>query len=337
MISSNKRNPDIYHGKNKKSDFFEGWYFKFVQPRTGNTYCFIPGIFKGSHENESYSFIQVLNGNESSFKYLIFEKDKFKASTSEFNVSVDKSSFSLNKVDLNINKDNEKVFGTLYFYNIIRWPDSNINPGSMGFYNYLDFMQCYSQVCVVDGFIKGKLNINNEIIDFTDGKVYIEKNWGRSFPYSYIWIQGNSFDRRHGSVTCSIANIPLPFHLRSFTGFLIGINDKDKFYKFTSINRSKLSIKCQKQKIILESNNKDHCLKIEATYKEDAFMKLYAPCNGQMIPIARETLHGSLQVSLYNKERHMLFNDKCSYAGVEFSKNYRNLINKNRKVENSIN
>ncbi|MDS0524252.1 hypothetical protein NNC19_01090 [Clostridium sp. SHJSY1] len=46
----------------------------------------------------------------------------------------------------------------------------------MGFYNYLDFMECYSQVCAVDGYIRGKLYINEEEIDFTGGKVYVEKN-----------------------------------------------------------------------------------------------------------------------------------------------------------------
>lgn len=321
------RNPDIFHKKNKRSNFFEGWYFKIVQPCTGHTYCFIPGVFISSEEGQSHSFIQVLKGNENNFKYLKFKKDEFKASTSEFNLKVEASSFSLNQIDLNINQKDEKISGTLYFNNIITWPDSIINPGSMGFYNYLSFMQCYSQVCAVDGFIRGKLFINGETVDFTGGKLYVEKNWGRSFPYSYIWVQGNSFTKGDGSVTCSIGQIPLPFPLRSFTGFLIGIYAKGKFYKFTTINRSTLSINCENEETVLETYNKDYFLKIEAYYKQGAFMNLYAPRDGSMRPIASETLNGNLRVTLYDKKRNcMIFSDNCSSAGIEFSENYINLI-----------
>lgn len=323
------RNPDIYHGKNKKTNFFEGWYFKIVQPHTGHTYCFIPGVFISSDEGYSHSFIQVIKGNENNFKYLRFEKEQFEASTLEFNLKVEKSFFSLNQIDLNINQQDEKIFGTLYFDNIIKWPDSIINPGSMGFYNYLGFMQCYSQVCAVDGLARGKLDINGESVDFTGGKLYIEKNWGKSFPYSYIWVQGNSFEEGDGSVTCSIGNIPLPFPFGSFMGFLIGIYAKGRFYKFTSINKSTLSINCESEKMVLETYNKDYFLKIEASYKQETFMNLYAPHDGNMIPIASETLNGNLNVTLYDKKRNcMIFNDNCTSAGIEFSKDYMNLINR---------
>lgn len=323
------RNPDIYHGKNKKLNFFEGWYFKIVQPYTGNTYCFIPGLFISNKKGFSHSFIQVLKGNENNFKYLRFMKDEFKASKSEFNLNVGESSFSINAINLNISQQHEKIFGTLRFDNIIKWPDSIINPGSMGFYNYLGFMQCYSQVCATDGIVRGKLCINGKDIDFTGGKLYIEKNWGKAFPYSYIWAQGNSFENGDGAVTCSIGHVPLPFKLKSFTGFLIGVYVKGRFYKFTTINRSNLLINCENEKIILETYNKKYSLKIEGSYKEEDFMKLYAPCNGSMIPIASETLHGNLKIMLYDKKRNcIIFNDTCTSSGIEFSKDYMNLVDR---------
>lgn len=322
-------NPDVYHGKNKKSNFFEGWYFKLVEPKRGDTYCFIPGIFISDKVGQSHSFIQVLKGNENNFEYLRYKKDDFIAKTNKFDVSVGKSSFSLNEINININVQNEKINGTLYFHNIIKWPDSIINPGSMGFYNYLGFMECYSQVCAVDGVIKGSLSINSKLVDFTGGKVYIEKNWGKAFPYSYIWVQGNSFKNGEGSVTCSLGHIPLPFPLKSFTGFLIGFYSKGKFYKFTSINKSTLSIKYERENLVLETHNNNYFLKIEAHFKKETFMDLYAPYDGTMKPQARETLNGDLIVTLYDKKKSsIIFKDTCSIAGIEFSEDYINLINR---------
>lgn len=319
------KNPDAYHGKKKKSNFFEGWYFKLVQPYTGYTYSFIPGIFISDKEEESHSFIQILKGDESNYNYLRFNKGLFNASTAELNLKVHNSFFSLREMKLEISQQSEEIYGTLHFNNIIKWPDSVINPGSMGFYNYLGFMQCYSQVCAIDGEISGELFINGKRLDFTGGKLYVEKNWGRSFPNSYIWVQGNSFENEEGSVTCSIGSIPLPF--RSFTGFLIGIYARKNFYKFTSINKSTLSISCKDEKIILEAYNKEYFLKIEGCYSKDRFMNLYAPYEGNMVPIANETLCGSLKVLLYdNKKNSLIFNDSCSSAGIEFSQNYKDLI-----------
>ncbi|ERI90088.1 hypothetical protein HMPREF1982_04355 [Clostridiales bacterium oral taxon 876 str. F0540] len=319
------RNPDIYHGRNKDYNFFEGWYFKIVHPHRNITYCFIPGIFLSNKKECSHSFIQVLNGYESNFKYLTFKRSDFKASSSKFDVSVENNHFSLNRINININEQEIKIMGNLEFNNIIKWPDTLINPGSMGFYNYLSFMQCYSQVCAIDGYIKGSLDINGENIDFTGGKVYIEKNWGKAFPYSYIWVQGNSFNSSHGAVTASIGHVPMPF--TSFTGFLIGINANNKFYKFTTINKSKISIKFDDESIILEAHKKDCILKLRGIYEEKNFMNLFAPREDKMVPIARETLQGRLEVILYDKKSNeIILNDSCNCAGIEFSGNYKELM-----------
>lgn len=329
-MPKNLINPDLYHGNNKKNNFFEGWYFKIVQPSKNLTYCFIPGIFLSSKENCTHSFIQVLKGHEASFKYLKYNQDEFITSKTEFNIAVGESSFSLKEINLNINQENEKIREKLSFSDIVKWPDSIINPGSMGFYNYLTFMQCYSQVCAVDGCIEGHLNINGEVVDFTGGNVYIEKNWGKEFPYSYIWVQGNSFSKGNGAVTCSIGHIPFLF--TSFTGFLIGAYIKGRFYKFTTINKSTLSFSIEKEKLTIDTYNKNYFLKIEALYKNETFLDLFAPRADSMIDIASESLQGSLALSLYDRKRQcMIFNDTCSSAGIEFSGDYKGLNKRIKK------
>ena len=48
-------------------------------------------------------------------------------------------------------------------------------------------MECYSQVCAIDGDIEeGHLKINGQVIDFSNGKYYIEKNWEKVFlPHGF--------------------------------------------------------------------------------------------------------------------------------------------------------
>ena len=321
--------PNSYHGKNKKSNFFEGWYYKLVEPLKGEAYCFIPGIFFSDTKEYSHSFIQVIISKDNNYEYLKYNKDEFIASSSEFILNIDKNYFSLTQIDINLVKPNINIFGTLFFNNIIKWPDTIINPGSMGFYNYFNFMQCYSQVCALDGNIIGKLYINNEMVDFTGGKIYIEKNWGKSFPSSYIWLQANSFTKEETSVTCSIGAIPIPFSSRSFTGFLIGISVKGMVFKFTSINRSKLIVSFENEDIELKVYNKNYLLLIKATYNKNNFMNLYAPISNEMIPMAKETLTGIIAIKLIDKKKNCNITEGISYsAAIEVCGNYFNMSKK---------
>ena len=43
-------------------------------------------------------------------------------------------------------------------------------------------MECYHGIVSMDHTVNGLIEINNEKIDFSEGRGYIEKDWGRSFP-----------------------------------------------------------------------------------------------------------------------------------------------------------
>jgi len=148
-------NPDLYHGGKKEKDFFEGWYFKIVDKDNLYKFAFIPGISLGKSSNEHHSFIQIVDGFDTKYNYLRFDKSDFKFdnSSTDFKIGVNSNIFSLDKINLNLKYDNRSIKGNLLFKNIIKWKGSIINPGSMGFYNYLNFMECYSQVCALNGDI----------------------------------------------------------------------------------------------------------------------------------------------------------------------------------------
>ena len=284
-------NPDLYHGNNKKSNFFEGWYFKLVDKNMTNVISLIPGIYLGKSIENSHSFIQILQGNKANYSYKKFAKDEFSSkSNSELNINIANSSFSLNEISLSINDDIDNITGCVRFKNVLKWPDSIINPGSMGYYNFIPFMQCYSQVSVMDMDLQGTLCINGCEIDFNGGKGYIEKNWGSAFPYSWTWVQCNSFKNRKASISCSIGHIP--FMLTSFRGFLIGLFVDDKFYKFTTINKSTLTIVQNDLDVIITTENKKYKLIIETKTDKKDYMLCMGPREDKMIPLVEENLKG---------------------------------------------
>lgn len=314
-------NPNLYHGKHKNKNFFEGWYFKIVDKKNDYKLAIIPGISYGNKENEHHSFIQILNGKESNFNYLTYDINDFKYNNNRFRICVHSNIFTLGNMNLSIESNNLSIHGNLIFKNLVKWPGSIINPGSMGFYNYLKFMECYSQVCALNGSIIGNLNINNVNVDFTGGKVYIEKNWGSSFPKSWLWIQSNSFKSRKASVTCSIGTIPSP--IKNFTGFLIGVTLENEFYSFTTINRSKISIQNFGDDVALTVTKKNLKLTLKTYTNLKDFLVLKAPNKGSMTSTVKETINGQVYMLLEDtKLNKKIFEDIGLSTGVEYGGNF---------------
>ncbi len=311
------RNPNLYHGDKKKRNFFEGWYFKICDKYDDNVFAFISGIAKGKSNKDSHSFVQVLEGKYALYSYIKFNEDDFGFKKDHFHVCVKDNSFSLEEMKLNLIYKNKIIKGSLKFKNIKKWSDSLINPGSMGFYNYFWFMECYTQVCAQDGDIDGELQIGDEIIDFTGGKVYVEKNWGKSFPKSWIWVQSNSFDEERISFTCSIGRVPFMFG--SFSGFLVALNIKDKFYSFTSINKSTMNIKRGDSDVEILFRRKNLELKVKTQSKKNMFMLCMGPKDGEMIPLVEENLKGEVELELRDIETsRIIYSGKGKSTGIEY-------------------
>lgn len=316
-------NPDIYHGFNKKGPFFEGWYFK-ITTADGLSFAFIPGVFILLDINESYSFIQVFDGTTSTINFVKYPFKAFTASRKSFDVFVLENYFSNEEIILDIKDSSVKCSGKILIKSKQKWPDNIINPGSMGFYNYLTFMECYTQVCALSGKIEGSITLNEQVYDLDGGKIYIEKNWGKSFPSSYIWCQCNYFQEQSLSVTCSIGHIPMPYG--SFIGFIIGLYYQNKLIKFTSINRSELSIDFADNSIIITAKNSSYTLMYKSSYNTAEFAMLYAPSGTSMLPTARETLTGTAKLILKdNRTDSIILENYGIGAGVEFAGDYLSL------------
>ena len=310
------RNPDLYHGRMSKN-YFEGWYFKLVDSQMKSAFAFIPGVFFSPGGKYDHAFIQVVDGMKRAYQYERFAVDNFSAARDIFSVKVGGCSFGRSGLDLNLVGQKAKVKGRVGFSNHLDWPDSFLNPGSMGFYNYIPKMQCYAQVCAMDFDLDGRLEINGQSIDFTGGKGYIEKNWGAAFPYSWVWVQGNSFRKEHASLSCSLAHIPFP--ISSFRGFLVGFYVGDTFYEFTTMNRSKAEVIQKGTDVVMYLKNRHHSLAIDCETSSEDFILLNGPRGDQMVPLVQENLQGKVTVILReNAGGKVIYEDSSQCAGVEY-------------------
>ncbi|MFZ7131707.1 MAG: tocopherol cyclase family protein [Eubacteriales bacterium] len=317
-------NPEIYQGKYKNHHYFEGWYFKMVDKRQHHILSIIPGISKGNALNKNHAFIQIINGIKGETFYISYAMDKFQYSIKNFHIEIGENKFTSTKIVLNIKHPDIEISGTLNFTHIIGYPKNLLHPGIMGYYSFIPFMECYHGVINIHHEIIGSLMINHAPIDFTGGYGYIEKDWGTSFPESWIWVQCNHFHPRKVSFMFSIAKIPWFF--TSFLGFISFLRIGDEYHTFatyTGAKITKLQYNNGALEVILE--NKGYALSFRTALSQIQG-ELTAPVLGMMDRKIKESINSTILLNLQTKNNHCVFYGTGFNTGIEFAGNTKQFI-----------
>lgn len=316
-------NPEIYQGKYKKKNYFEGWYYKIIDHKLEHAYAIIPGVAFGKENEDAHAFIQVLDANTSWSHYFKYDITSFHFNEKKFEVVIADNYFSSKKMCLNLSDDVLSIQGELSFQNIIEYPKTRIRPGIMGPYSFVPFMECYHCIVNIQHEIYGELMIGGKEIDFSKGYGYLEKDWGRSFPEAWIWFQSNHFNEDDVTLMFSVAKIP--WLGRTFTGFLSFIRRKDKLYVFSTYTKAKItSLKYNNDKLRITIQDKQYRMEISVVNSKGGVLK--APKNGLMKREIVESIHAKVKVRLYDRKGNMVYTGDGINTGLEII-NWESLMN----------
>lgn len=309
------RNPEVFQGEKyleNRKNYFEGWYFK--NSNNKNSISFIPGI--NIDQKNRKAFIQIIIEKESYF--VDYDIKDFEFNIKPFYIKIKNNYFSKERVKVDIKDDKQKlnIYGELKYFNKQNIEKNILSPNIMGPFSYIPFMECNHAILSMKSDIFGFIKINDQKLEFDKDFGYIEKDWGTSFPKSYIWCQGNNFNKSNSSFMLSIAEVP--FKIFKFKGIICDLIIDDSEYKFTTYNNTKLI------KYVVDNNNFDillnkdnYYLKIKAKYNNGA--KLYAPTKGKMNKNIVESVSSIISVTLKEDEK-IIFSDTSKNCGIEIVK-----------------
>ncbi len=306
------KNQELFQGEkyiNSNKNYFEGWYFK--NTNTNHAISFIPGI--SIDEYEKKAFIQIITDTTSYF--VNFSIDDFKFCTYPFYIKIGDNFFSKNNIHININDNyqNLAVYGDIKYSNGKNINTNFLNPNIMGPFSYIPFMECNHAILNMNVTTDGLITINDKKIIFDNDTGYMEKDWGCSFPKSYIWCQGNDFENSSASFMLSIADIP--FKLFNFRGIICDLLVDDSEYKFTTYNNTKL-IKYDVNDNFLNIILQKGYYSLTITSKFSNRSRLFAPVKGKMSKDIFESISSLVTVTL-QKGNHIIFSDTSKNCGLE--------------------
>lgn len=275
--------PYYYETRDTVENYFEGYYFK--HQKGGRTLCLIAGSSGGE------KFIQVI--------------------TDDFSVNVPFSKgniFSPKGVRLDIRTPQLSLAGKIRYGKL-----SPIRYDIMGPFKFFP-MECRHGIVSMHHRLEGKVMLNGEMIDFTGGLGYIEKDSGRSFPSSYVWMQANDFFDGNRAQPCSIvasvASIPF-FGLR-FRGCICVIQYGGREYRLATYLGVRV-ISCTEDTIILKQRK----YRLEIRVKGGTGRNLSAPKDGKMTRTIQECAACPAEFRFYHKER-LIFDLHSQCASYEY-------------------
>jgi hypothetical protein len=301
------RNLENFQGKLSKINYFEGWYFKQVSKSQEISMSFIPGISLSGEDR--HAFVQVIQSPGPETHYFRYPLEAFSWEENEFSISIGPNRFSLDGVVLDLKDDESSISGTLEFSEMKQLNGTHI----MGPFAHLSFLECYHSVISMDHRVEGRIDYLGKVIKFEQSQGYIEKDWGKSFPKSYIWMQANHFKSKGTSFMLSVATVPMKAF--AFTGFLCHLMVGEKDYRFTTYTGAQIKkIEEVENGIRLILVHKKIRLEILAQASESGALK--SPVNGAMSGTIREGLESRMTLKLIEEDT-VLFEGESNHGGFE--------------------
>ncbi len=293
--------PEHYQGPRTPQPYFEGWYYKFVFP--GRRFAIIPGVSWAP--DDPHAFVQWLDGDSGVSHYHRYPVEAFRFGKSRFWIEVADNRFSLSSLAVDI----PSLKADAVILEPTGWPTSVVSPGTMGPYSFVPKMECNHAVLVMDATAAGSV----DGVQYSHGRCYVEKDWGRSFPKGWVWAQSNSFTKPGVSVTCSVARVP--FRNTAFAGFLIGLLADGRLHQFTTYNGARVErVSLTEESVDLTVERRQRRLSL--TLHRAGGTVLAAPHDGAMTGRIMETLDAEISVSL-EKSGTTLYEGVGSSAGLE--------------------
>lgn len=308
----------MFQGWGKKTNYFEGWYFKNISADCRHALAIIPGISLA--DQDKHAFIQIMDGVAKTSNYLRFDLNEFKTQTDGFEVSIGTNRFALTYLELDL----PELSGRLQWTEPAEFKGRFWSPGIMGWYSFMPFMQCYHGLVSAHHQLSGQLNYRGQMINFSGGKGYVEKDWGSSFPLAWVWTQCNHYTGYDDlSIMASVAHIPWLGNY--FIGFLAIVHFRGEIRIFTTYTRAEMNLKLNEDEVRLTFTDKRSSLDIIARQAEGT--DLIAPQKGAMTGKVNESLQARHEV-IYRHQGEVI-KTTGRMAGLEVGGNSRILLAQN--------
>lgn len=289
-MPNKKVNKSLHFRKtSSNTPYFEGFYFKLLNEQ-GDIIIVIAGI--SISKKSEYAFIQIASSLNKHTKLHKFSISLLENSKIGNGFKIENNKFSLDKIILNL----DIIQLDITICNRNDWKSNFINPTIMGVLSFIPKVECKHDVLTMNSVVTGTVQFNNRVIKFDNGKGYIEKSWGKSFPDEYIWLHANQFSYKDLSVQFAIAKPKwMTFTPKVYIGYVL-------FHKTIHIGShrfSQVKVIRHKEEFYITIKKLTKIIYIHIKTKEP--VKLLGPNNGEIRNMITEYLKSEIELIIVKR------------------------------------
>ncbi|MGB2924258.1 MAG: tocopherol cyclase family protein [Limnothrix sp.] len=330
-----------YHWDYRTKRFFEGWYFRITLPELNDNFAFMYSI-EDPLGNQAYSggAAQILGLQDEYFWRTLPNTDHFWATgdrlgaghwqnkptnfTTPQLLAPDVFSKHITEgyqatTTLNQGRLTNPATGEVCQWHYETRPVYGWGIPPKATANWLSFLPIYDpgwQVLLAHGLSTGWIEWQGQRYDFVDAPAYCEKNWGKSFPTQWFWLNCNAFKEETDLALTAGGGVRQIFNHTEEVA-LIGIHHRDVFYEFAPWN-SKInwqiapwgSWKMQAQ------NNQGFAVELTGTTDLPG-QPLRAPTHTGLQFCCKDTLRGQAELKLFSPKKELLLSATSDLCGLE--------------------
>ncbi|MEM7772829.1 MAG: tocopherol cyclase family protein [Cyanobacteria bacterium P01_A01_bin.37] len=344
-----------YHWTGSGDRFFEGWYFRVTIPEVRQSFAFMYSI-----ENPSgtvpYSGggAQILGPDDSYFCRPFSDVNQFWAWTDRLGLghwrSTPKSQSMTDSKQLSPQFLRPKVFAQHIsegYQATATWHQGSfISPidgcsiswqytiqprygwgssdkpqqSTAGWLSQFQIFEPGWQILMAHGFASGWIEWKNCRYTFQKAPAYAEKNWGRSFPQKWFWVNCNAFEEDADlAITAGGGRRRVLWWMEEVA--MIGIHYRGRFYEFVPWNSHVHWNISPWGRWQMSATSQDYEVELSATCDRPG-TPLRAPTRDGLVFCCRDTMHGRLTITLRDRRGHVLIKASSTLCGLEVGGNY---------------
>lgn len=283
-----------FHAAKTGRPFFEGWYFKHQTDE--HTLILIPAFHRDKEGRESASLQVILDDVA---RCVDVPAVDFEADERRLFVRLGANVFSERGCRLHIDLPGLTLRGHLR-YGAFKSPARSL----MGPLCKLP-LPCFHEVLSLSHSLRGLITVNGKLWDFTGGVGYLEKDWGHSFPASYLWLHCG-WKENTGRASVMLAVAGLGTRQNPFTACGSLILHQGKQYRLSTYQGAQLA-HCGGRRISLRQG----AWLLQVILPPEALLPsrgalLLAPEDGRMSRAIREHSRCPMRCQLYRGGKRIL-------------------------------
>ncbi len=332
-----------YHWNGTPQRFFEGWYYRVTLPELGQTIAFMYSIDDPSGDKpQSGGAVQVLGINDGYYWRTFPEVDQFWADSHRLALGhwgkkriagkpryLEPQEFERSIIEgyqatatLNQGQFFDPVTG-----NWVRWCYEitpvygwgNFGERQQSTAGWLSSWQIFEpgwQILMAHGWATGWIEWEGQRHEFRQVPAYSEKNWGRSFPQKWFWLNCNSFKGEPDlALTAGGGRRGVLWWMESVA--MIGIHYRGQFYEFVPWN-SQVSWEISPWgSWHMSATNNLYKVELKGTTSLPG-TPLRAPTEQGLIFCCQDTMQGNLSLQLKEvRSQRVILQAKSDLCGLE--------------------